>query len=189
MHARGDRPHVGDPGKLAPLAAALDHFCQESELGRSYLLERLKTGFEVGAGVLEFPEAAFAEQQHLGDLLGIAVGVQRQGGDRLELAMGDRHPRDVVVGPHDREVDDPRQHERHADQEKLEGDDLRAQVHGREASFCRRRNPRTTDLQAMRAEPNTTPRRSAAEPGQSLARRWQEASTPTTDSYHSLAHR
>ena len=135
VHPGGDLPHPADQGELAALVGQLLGpalvLAEELHLACRDLHELGEAILQVPSRFLELLPPLLPEQQHLRDLLGVAVGVQGQRRDRLELAIGVRDPLDIVVRAPDGEVDHRPHQDHDPDQEDLEGDYLRLDLHDR----------------------------------------------------------
>ena len=131
VHRIADRTHLADHDELVALSLDLGLVVEQQRLivGRSGPMRR---SCPAAAGAPpRTHRGPLAEQQHLGDLLGIAVGVKGDPGDRLELGVRALDPLDEVVGASDREIDDDGKGDHDAYEECLEGNDLGSDVHRR----------------------------------------------------------
>ncbi|WP_261404947.1 hypothetical protein [Chenggangzhangella methanolivorans] len=117
-----------DVGELAPHLLEIVH---RRDLGARHLLQPLEGVAHLVPRLMEIRHLLGAEQQHLGDLLRVVVGVAVELGDDLEPAVHGVDPLHEVV----RELQRERHHaDHHRDKDRGddgEDDDAEADGHGR----------------------------------------------------------
>ena len=90
--------HLFDPFELAPLLLLFLRILREIDLLAGNPPYRRNGGNRLVAGALEIRPLGLADQQKFGDLLGIAIGIDRQAHGRFELLPGELYPVEMAVG-------------------------------------------------------------------------------------------